>query len=370
MTIAARAALRAMGSVEPNPMVGCVLARDGAVLAIGHHRAFGSLHAEREALTSARSRGIDPKGCTAYVTLEPCNGHGKQPPCTAALVEAGITRVVYAVRDPNPPKSGGAEFLRSRGIVVDHVNHAFAQRLSAPFIKRAKTGLPWVTAKWAQTLDGRIATRTGQSQWISSPASRKRVHRLRARVDAVMTGIGTVLADDPLLTARRESGARKVRRLASRVVIDSKLMTPVDSKLVQSSAMVPTILITACPLSGTALHNWLLRQDFLVNAGVRVIQAEPTTAGEVDLRSALAALGKHGISTILVEAGPRLLGSLIDGHLIDEAVIHLAPMVLADEQARPVASGRSAPLLTDAARWRLARAKQVGPDMELLYARG
>ncbi|GMV25880.1 MAG: riboflavin biosynthesis protein RibD [Phycisphaerae bacterium] len=366
MSLAARAALRGQGLVEPNPMVGCVLVRGGAVIGIGHHRRFGGLHAEREAIAACRAAGRETRGATAYVTLEPCNGVGKQPPCTEALVEAGIARVVYAARDPNPSKAGGAEVLRSGGMIVDHLaGHHLAERLSAPFRKLASTGVPWVTAKWAQTIDGRIATRTGQSQWISSRASRRRVHRLRARVDAVLTGVGTVLADDPLLTARPEAGARRVRRVGRRVVIDSKLMTPVESKLVASARQAPVTIITTRRDAA-----WERRRAALLAAGAEVVDVAATSDGEVDLSAALRLLGAGlGVSTVLVEAGPRLLGGLLGHSLIDEAVVHLAPMIMADELARPVAAGRVVPMLTGASRWRLERAKAVGPDVELWYAR-
>lgn len=368
LSIAARAALRGHGLVEPNPMVGCVLSRDGVVLAIGHHRRFGGLHAEREAIAACRARGLDPAGATAYVTLEPCNGHGKQPPCTQALLEAGIARVVYAVRDPNPAKSGGVELLRSRGVAVEHIEHEMCTRLAGPFL-RSLDGLPWVTAKWAQTLDGRIATRTGQSQWISSKESRRRVHRLRARVDAILTGLGTVLADDPMLTARRESGARRLRRIAARVVVDSKLMTPVESRLVQSAHAAPVIIVSAATLNEELNAARSRRRAALEQAGVRVVEVGMDAAGEVDLPQALRALRSLGITTILVEAGPRLLGSLLGGGLIDEAVVHMAPMILGDSEARPVAAGKAAPNLSDASRWKLVWSRRAGPDLELLLRR-
>jgi diaminohydroxyphosphoribosylaminopyrimidine deaminase/5-amino-6-(5-phosphoribosylamino)uracil reductase len=368
LSIAARAALRSHGDVEPNPMVGCVLVRDGRVLAVGHHRRHGALHAERDVLASCREAGIDPAGATAYVTLEPCNGHGKQPPCTEALIEAKVARVVYAVRDPNPAKSGGVELLRSRGIIVDHVENAMCTRLSGPFLKTL-SGMPWVTAKWAQTLDGRIATRTGQSQWISSRDSRCRVHRLRARVDAVLTGLGTVLADDPQLTARPESGARRIRRVATRVVVDSKLMMPVDSKLAKTAREIPVLILTATPASTALRPAWERRKNALELLGVEIIEVGPDSTGEVDLSAGLRALCTEGITTVLVEAGPRLLGSLLNERLIDEAVVHLAPMILGDPEARPVAAGKPAANLADASRWELLRSKRVGPDLELLYRR-
>jgi diaminohydroxyphosphoribosylaminopyrimidine deaminase/5-amino-6-(5-phosphoribosylamino)uracil reductase len=368
LSVAARAALRSHGDVEPNPMVGCVLVRDGKILAVGHHRKYGTLHAERDALAACHKAGHDPAGATAYVTLEPCNGQGKQPPCTQALIEAKIARVVYAVRDPNPAKSGGVELLRSRGIVVDHVENAMCTRLSGPFL-RTLSGMPWVTAKWAQTLDGRIATRTGQSQWISSKDSRRRVHRIRARVDAVLTGLGTVLADDPQLTARPESGARRIRRLATRVVVDSKLMTPVESKLAKTAREVPVLILTVTPASVDLRKAWDRRRDALESLGVKIVEVGADATGEVDLAAGLHALCAHGLTTVLVEAGPRLLGSLLNERLIDEAIVHLAPMIMGDPEARPVATGRPAPNLTDASRWELLRSKRVGPDLELLYWR-
>lgn len=368
LSVAARAALRSHGDVEPNPMVGCVLVRDGRIIAVGHHRKYGTLHAERDALALCRTAGIDPAGATAYVTLEPCNGQGKQPPCTQALIEAKIARVVYAVRDPNPAKSGGVELLRSRGIVVDHVENAMCTRLSGPFLK-SLSGMPWVTAKWAQTLDGRIATRTGQSQWISSKDSRRRVHRLRARVDAVLTGLGTVLADDPQLTARHESGARRIRRLATRVVVDSKLMTPVESKLAKTAREIPVLILTATPASVDLRQAWDRRRTALESLDVKIVEVGADATGEVDLSAGLRALCTHGLTTVLVEAGPRLLGSLLNERLIDEAIVHLAPMIMGDPEARPVATGKPAPNLTDASRWELLRSKRVGPDLELLYWR-
>lgn len=361
--------------VEPNPMVACVIARGVEVLGIGHHRAFGGLHAEREALASCRARGADPRGAVMYVTLEPCNGHGKQPPCTQAIMEAGIARVVYAVRDPNPGKSGGAELLRAAGIAVEQLKgHGLAERLSAGFIKKLGSGLPWVIAKWAQTIDGRIATRTGESQWISCEASRRRVHRLRARVDVVLTGIGTVLADDPLLTARRESGARRLRRVARRVVIDSKLMTPASCRLLATVGEAPVTVVTASPPESVIAEvgeSWRRRRAGITAAGADVIEVGDRGDGEVDLRAALGALAeRYGVSTVLVEAGPRLLGSLVSESLVDEAIVYVAPMMLADEQARGVAAGKAAPRLAEASRWRWARSRRSGEDLELWCSRG
>lgn len=366
MNLAARAALRAIGRVEPNPMVGCVLSRDGHLLAIGHHRVHGGLHAERDALAACLAAGHDPRGATAHVTLEPCNGHGMQPPCVQALLEAGIRRVVYAAHDPNPAKAGGAERLRSHGIDVEYLDgHRLACRLSAPFRRLAAGGLPWVTAKWAQTIDGRIATRTGESKWISSPAARRRVHRLRARVEAILTGVGTILADDPMLTARSEPGSRRLRRTARRVVVDSRLRVPPTSALVATCRHVPTTFLTT-----TGDEPWATRRECLTRAGADVIDLPPTAEGRVPLPEALAALAsRYGLSTILLEAGPRLLGGMLKASLVDEALVHVAPTIMADELAQAAAVGLDAPRLSDSSRWRLERAKKVGPDIELWYSR-
>ncbi|MFI4882116.1 MAG: bifunctional diaminohydroxyphosphoribosylaminopyrimidine deaminase/5-amino-6-(5-phosphoribosylamino)uracil reductase RibD, partial [Phycisphaerales bacterium JB064] len=192
LDMAARLALLGLGRVEPNPMVGCVIVRDGRVLGAGAHRVFGQPHAERRAIEDAKCKGHDLRGATAYVTLEPCAHTGKQPPCTDALLEAGIAQVVYAAADPHPDARGGASVLESASVRVRQSNASqLATAVSAPFRQRVLEGRPWVIAKWAQTLDGRIATRAGDSQWISSRASRRRVHALRGRVDAILTGMGT-----------------------------------------------------------------------------------------------------------------------------------------------------------------------------------
>lgn len=351
---AARVAMRAAGDVEPNPLVGCVIAHADRVIGVGHHRRFGGLHAEREALADCRRRGEDPRGATLYCTLEPCRHFGKQPPCTDAVREAGIARVVCARLDPGPESGGGNRVLCDAGVgAVLSDASPLATRLSDPFVHRVRTGRPWVIAKWAQTIDGRIATRTGQSQWITGPLMRRRVHRLRARVDAVVVGVGTVLADDPLLTPR---DARRVRRVAARVVLDTHGRTPAESALVRTAHETPTLILTSNP--GASFPG-----------PVRVCVVPPGQGG-VDPAAALRAISERlGASTVLVEAGPRVLGSFIDRDLIDEAFVHLAPMVLGDAQAMPSATGRTAPSLGDASRFDLLRVKPLAGDVELHYRR-
>lgn len=354
LDLAARVASRAFGAAEPNPMVGAVVVKGGQIIGIGHHRQFGELHAERDAINSCRGNGHDPRGATLYCTLEPCCHHGKQPPCTDAVIEAGIERVVIASRDPHAVSSGGWALLEAAGIGVTQTDASMnAQRLSQPFLHRIGTGLPWLIAKWAQTLDGRIATRTGESQWISNARCRARVHRLRAKVDAVLIGVGTALADDPMLNAR---DCRHVRRVAKRVVVDTHGRLPLESKLVRSAGEIPTIVYTQNPIA-------------FAGTGV-LAESVAVHDGRVDLRSCLEHLHTvHGVSSVLSESGPTLLGSMLGENLINEALVHLAPGVLGDELARSVAVGRDAPALAQMRRFTLVRAKPIGDDVELWYRR-
>lgn len=361
LNLAARLALRGLGFVEPNPMVGAVLVQDGRVIGLGHHRRFGDLHAERDAIESACRQGHDPAGSTLFVTLEPCRHHGKQPPCTEAIVAAGIARVVFAVADPGESSGGGAEVLRTAGVRVDRVDCPAASAVTLPFLMNRREHRPFVIAKWAQTLDGRVATRTGESKWISSESSRRRVHRLRARVDAILTGIGTVQADDPDLTAR----SRKVRRVASRVVADPSLEIPVDARLIRSAADVPTII--ACREDIARIGHGVERVAALRRLGVQVMPI-PASGSNVDLGMLLRRLrAEAGVFTLLIEAGPKLLGSLFEADLIDAAVVYVAPAVLGDSHARASVEGRLAPALSDARRLSLVRQKRVDGDLELTF---
>jgi diaminohydroxyphosphoribosylaminopyrimidine deaminase/5-amino-6-(5-phosphoribosylamino)uracil reductase len=369
LDLAARHAWRGFGDVEPNPMVGAVIARQGPtgheVVGVGHHRVFGGPHAEREAMASVRANGTtDLRGMTMYVTLEPCVHHGKQPPCVDAIVEAGIKRVVIGCADPNPVAAGGAELLRRAGLTVEFASSRGARAVTAPFLKRVRTGLPWVIAKWAQTVDGRVATRTGESKWISGELARSRVHRLRSRVDAIVTGIGTVLADDPMLTARH---VPRVRRVARRVVCDTDLDIPVNFSIVRSASACPTTIVCATELATAAITA--AKREHLAAAGVDVLGVRSSGAG-IDLEAMLRALvERHGVSTVMVEAGPAILGSFLDHDLIDEAVVYVAPLMLGDELAKSAAAGRVAPTLASGRRLDLLRVRALGNDVELVYTR-
>ncbi len=347
---AALLALRGFGRVEPNPMVGCVLASPlGEVIGMGHHRAVGGDHAEIEALNNARSRGFDPRGSTMWVTLEPCNHTGRTGPCAEAIIDAGVSRVVVARRDPTPEASGGIERLRAAGVGVDLVPQPLARAVSEPFAKRARTGLPWVIAKWAQTLDGRIATSNGESQWISGPVSRRSVHRLRGMVGAVLTGAGSVEADDPRLTAR----GVPTRRTARRVVIDPRARMRPSANLIATIDEAPLCVATLTSDSPAALE--------LSAAGAEII-AVPGQNGSIDLRALLAHLAEDGVHTVLVEAGPGTLGPLFDGDFVDEAIVYIAPSVMSDGGAPGPVGGAPLARLSDSRRFVFWHTGRRGSD--------
>ncbi|MFZ2873788.1 MAG: bifunctional diaminohydroxyphosphoribosylaminopyrimidine deaminase/5-amino-6-(5-phosphoribosylamino)uracil reductase RibD [Phycisphaerales bacterium] len=364
LDLAARLALRGAGRAEPNPLVGCVLVRDGQIIGMGHHRQDGGPHAEAHALLDVARRGLSPAGATAYVTLEPCAVDGRQPSCARALVSARVARVVYARPDPHPKKGGGGAVLHAAGIACEQSDASrLARGVGAPFSKRVTTGLPWVIAKWAQTIDGRVATRTGESKWISGELARARVHRLRGRVDAIVTGIGTVLADDPLLTAR---GVRP-RRIAMRVVADTDLDLPARSQLVRTARDIPTLV--ACDSTVASSDIFEARRRALQDSGVLVLGI-PSVGGArgIDLRELLRALASaHRVSTVLVEAGPGILGAMLEQDLIDEAVVYIAPMVLGDDLAKAAAAGRVAPSLSHGRIFDLWRVRPLSGDVELTY---
>jgi diaminohydroxyphosphoribosylaminopyrimidine deaminase/5-amino-6-(5-phosphoribosylamino)uracil reductase len=368
LDMAARAAMRAIGDVEPNPMVGAVIVKDGAVIGIGHHRRFGDLHAEREALADCARKGNDPSGATVYCTLEPCVHHGKQPPCTDALIEAGVGEVVFARSDPAEVSAGGIDVLNTAGIPARLSDASpMATRLSDPFIYRVQTGLPWVVAKWAQTIDGRIATRTGESQWISGPMSRRRVHRLRARMDAIMTGLGTVVTDDPMLTAR---DVRRVRRPCRRIILDRDLDIADDRAIVRTAGDTPTSIVVNKDLLTSGIVE--SRREALEQFGCEFIGVPEhmDSAGRLRLDMLLEALaGEYGVTNLMVEAGPGLLGSLFEADLICEAVVYVAPLLLGDAEAMAAATGRIAERLSEGRRFDLCRVKRVGQDVELTYRR-
>lgn len=331
MKRALKLAAQGRGRVEPNPMVGAVLLRGGEVVGEGHTQPYGGPHAEAQTLGDARSRGDETSGATMVTTLEPCSHFGKTPPCADALIAAGVSRVVTAMVDPFPEVAGrGIEKLRAAGIEVEvGLMEAEARRLNEPFLKRVATGLPWVIVKWAQTLDGKTATATGHSQWISNEHSRARVHDIRGRVDAVMVGVGTVIADDPRLTARLPGGQAPLR-VARRVVVDRSGRMPADAKL---------------------LHD----------------DGPPVTVIGGDLRTGLKQLADEGATNVLVEGGATLVGALLQAKLVDQLLVFCAPKLVGDAAALPAVSGLSCATMDDALPLELINVERLGDDVLLDY---
>jgi diaminohydroxyphosphoribosylaminopyrimidine deaminase/5-amino-6-(5-phosphoribosylamino)uracil reductase len=335
-------ASRGAGRVHPNPVVGAVVVKDGEVVGEGWHDEYGGAHAEVNALTECGD--ADLKGATLYVSLEPCCHQGKTPPCTDAILTAGITRVVVASDDPTDKASGrGLGILRDEGVVVDVAGGELAARarlLNQGFRKQARTGRPWVLFKSAMTLDGKVATRTGDSKWISSDSSRELAHHWRASVDAVAVGIGTALADDPQLTARLPGVVRQPRR----VVFDATARLPLDSKLVRDARTVPLTVVVSRAAGRAAT-------EALEMAGAHVIVA----TGEHEparVRSALDQLGALDapVTSILLEGGPHLAGAFLDVGEIDELRLFIAPIVLGGRSARDPLEGEGVERISDALR--------------------
>lgn len=350
-------AAMAQGCTSPNPMVGAVIVKGGKTIGEGFHAAAGEPHAERIALAACTD---DPAGATMYVSLEPCAHTGRTPPCTDAIIEAGIKRVVVASDDPTDKASGrGLGMLRDEGITVDlydgEVSEA-ARLLNQPFRKHARTGRPLVLVKYAMTLDGKVATRTGDSKWISNELSRARAHRWRAEADAVAVGIGTVMADDPLLTARVDAVPRQPRR----VVFDSEASLPMDGQLVQSAGEVPVILVASRAANRRRLQR-------LESAGVEVI----TASGENEaarVAAALDELGQRDVQSLLVEGGPHLAGAFLDAGEVDELRVFIAPVITGGRQAKPAVEGEGVASIAEAARALHTTVERIEDDV-LITAR-
>lgn len=318
MARALELARRGVGWVEPNPPVGAVIVRDGREIARGWHERYGGAHAEVAALAAAREAGADVRGATMYVTLEPCCHVGKTPPCADALIAAGVARVVVAMIDPDERVAGrGVAKLREAGIDVDvGVGEGEARRLLAPYVKLRTARRPWVLCKWAQTADGYLALPAGEGRWISGEASRQRAHELRSYCDGIGVGVGTVLADDPLLTNRSGRGRQPVR-----LVLDARLRTPAESQLLRTAAADQPVLIAATR-QGVADHGD--RAEALRGAGAELLVLPPSPGG-VDLPSLLDELGRRQWTRLLVEGGAKVLRQVISSRLADELWVFVAP---------------------------------------------
>jgi diaminohydroxyphosphoribosylaminopyrimidine deaminase/5-amino-6-(5-phosphoribosylamino)uracil reductase len=345
-------AARARGRTSPNPLVGAVIVKGGRTIGEGFHESAGQPHAERMALAACAE---DPAGATMYVSLEPCAHHGRTPPCTEAIIESRIRRVVVASDDPSGKAAGrGLGILRDEGIDVDVVDGDVGQAarlLNQPFRKHARSGRPLVLLKYAMTLDGRVATRTGDSKWISNELSRARAHRWRAESDAVAVGIGTALADDPLLTARIEGVSRQPRR----VVFDAEARLPLDSQLVRTAAETPVILLITRAASRRHVQA-------LESAGVEVV----TTCGENEsarVQSALDELGARDVQQLLVEGGPHLAGAFLDAGEVDELRVFIAPLIAGGRQARPAVDGEGVETIAAAAHSLYTTVERIEDDV-------
>jgi len=352
MARALRLAAHGLYTTDPNPRVGCVLVKDGRIAGEGWHQFAGGPHAEINALAQA---GCKAAGSTAYVTLEPCCHQGRTPPCTQALIKAGVQRVVYAMQDPNPQVAGaGAALLQSAGIEVQSgVLAEEAGRLNPGFALRMRSGRPWVRCKLAMSLDGRTAMASGESQWITGAAARADVHRLRARSSAILTGIGTVLADDPSLTVRLADENETDIRQPLRVVLDSRLRLPLTARLLGLPG--ETLVFTGAGADAAQAH---FGRD-----SVTVVTV-PMQSGRLDLATVLQELGSREMNEVHVEAGATLSGALLQAGLVDELVIYMAPHLMGDA-ARGLFALPGLELMADRLQLAITDIRAVGPDWRI-----
>ncbi len=351
MRAALSLARRGLGTVWPNPAVGCVLVNDGVVVGRGWTQPGGRPHGETEALGRA---GALARGATAYVGLEPCAHHGKTPPCTDALIAAGVKRVVAAMEDPDPRVSGrGFAKLRDAGIAVETGLLAKeAAEINAGFLMRLAKGRPLVTLKLAATLDGKIATSSGESQWITGEAARNRAHLMRATNDAVVVGANTVIGDDPLLTCRLPGIET---RNPVRIVFDGGLRVPLTAKLIAQAKLVPTWIVHRHGVDAA-------RREAFRDCGVELIEASTTTTGEMDLAASFAELGKRGLTRVLVEGGSRFAGALLAADLVDRLAWFRAPSLLGGD-AMPSVEAFGIAKLAEAPRFKRLSVEIVGDDL-------
>ncbi len=349
-------AARASGCTHPNPLVGCVVVKNGDIIGEGWHRQAGGAHAEVDALAHA---GDAAQGATLYVTLEPCNHTGRTPPCTHAIVAAGIRHVVFATTDTNPSAGGGAAYLAHQGIdITAGVLEDDARYLNRFFFHHVRTGLPFVVAKTATSLDGRIATHTGHSQWITGPEARQRGHELRQAVDVIMVGADTVIKDDPALTVRLDSIGKDARH-PQPLIFDSHGRVPLTHQLLNGSLPTTTIVVTTERMS----HEHRIALETLGN---RVLVLTTNDSGaRPDPQAVLKLLGDEGVQSVLVEGGPSLQGAFLDTGLINEVWSFLAPMLIGGAGAPAAFSANGAMTLDSATRLERFRSEWLGRDLLL-----
>lgn len=352
MSRAIELARRGLGRTNPNPLVGAVIVKEGRIIGEGYHARYGELHAERNAIASLKEPA---EGATIYVTLEPCCHYGKTPPCTEAILEQGITRVVIGSRDPNPIVAGkGAAILREAGIqVVEDFMREECDKLNPVFFHYITTKTPYVVMKYAMTADGKIATKTGASKWITGPAAREEVQRMRYQYMGIMAGIGTVLADDPMLNVRIEG-----KRSPVRIICDSHLRIPTDCQICRTARQYPTIVAFAAP------HQEKLSK--LEALGVRTVQC-PDKEGKVDLLQLMEYLGGQGIDSILLEGGGTLNDSALRQGIVQKIDVFIAPKLFGGKDARTPVAGVGVDTPGEAVPLRLAGVRQIGEDLLLEY---
>ncbi len=344
-------AARGMYTTTPNPRVGCVIVSDGRVIGEGFHERAGRGHAEVNALADAASRGAAVRGATLYVTLEPCNHHGRTPPCVDAVLAAGISRVVAASADPHPEARSGAARLRAAGVAVDvGLCEDEARELNIGFFSRLARGRPWVRSKVAASLDGRTALPDGQSQWITGPDARADGHAWRARACAILTGVGTVMQDDPQLTVRAVTTTRQPLR----VIVDRHGQTPAHARVLAGGG---ALVVTA----GERNPAWRADVEALVL---------PDGHGRVDLPRMLTELGGRGINELHVEAGAKLNGALLDAGLVDEILLYVAPAVLGDPARGMFERAAALPALAARSEFAWHDVQRVGGDLRIIVRRG
>lgn len=345
------------GWTNPNPLVGAVIVKDGKIIGEGFHHRYGDLHAEREALKNCTENGNNPQGATIYVTLEPCCHFGKQPPCTHAVVEAGIKKVVVGSRDPNPLVHGkGNAYLRENGIeVIEDFLIEECDRLNPIFFHYITTKTPYVALKYAMTMDGKIATKTGESKWITGEKSRQFVHALRNRYAGIMCGIGTVLADDPLLNCRLEGGSDPVR-----IIVDSKLRIPMESQIVKTAEKITTLIVCSEKENVKSLQSEKCFQ--LESKGVEVLEAACLEDGRIDLVWLMKVLGQRKIDSVLIEGGGTVNYSAISSGIVDYIYAFIAPKIFGGEAKTPVI-GTGVQIPSDSYNFKMVKTREIGGDL-------
>lgn len=379
MARALELAKKGLGHVSPNPMVGSVIVRDGKVLGEGFHEKCGELHAERNALADCRRRGHDPAGAVMYVTLEPCCHYGKTPPCTEAIIENRLGRVVIGSPDPNPLVAGkGTEILREAGVEVDGpVLEKECRALNRIFFHYITTGKPYVIMKYAMTADGKIATATGDSRWITNQASRNHTHLTRKQAAAILVGIGTVLADDPTLNCRYEdeNGQPDLWEAPSqaghspdpvRVISDSRLRIPLDSRIIGSADRQRTIIAYAEDPDNADLQK---RAAMLQSAGAELLPVPADAEGHADLAAILNRLGEMGLDSVLIEGGSRIHFSAAASGMVSEVQVYIAPKIIGGQEAKTPVGGEGIPVMADCIRLGAPEIRQFGEDVLLTYRR-